>query len=89
MDIPVADMNQQRSQIDFIICKRKWRKSSFQSIGSDHRVVLAQIKLSLRTSKTSKRPPTPEWSKLKADSNLQERYAVEVKNRFDLLTTED
>ena len=92
-----SDMNQQRSQIDFIICRRKWRNtvknceaySSFQSIGSDHRVVIAQIKLSLRTSKTPKRPPTPEWSKLKADRNLQERYAVEVKNRFDLLTTED
>ena len=59
------------------------------SIGSDHRVVMARVKLSLRTSKTPKRAPVPDWSQLKADSNLQERYAIEVKNRFDLLARDD
>ncbi len=59
--------------------------SSFQSIGSDHRVVIARVKLSLRTSRTPKRVPVPDWSKLKTGTSLQERYSVEVKNRFDLL----
>ena len=93
----LSDMNQSKSQIDFIICRRKWRNSvknceaynSFDSIGSDHRVVMARVKLSLRTSKTPKRAPVPDWSQLKADSNLQERYAIEVKNRFDLLARDD
>lgn len=92
----LSDMNQRKSQIDFIICRRKWRNtvknceaySSFQSIGSDHRVVIARVKLSLRTSRTPKRAPVPDWSKLKTDTSLQERYSVEVKNRFDLLVTE-
>ena len=73
----LSDMNQRRSQIDFIICRRKWRNtvnnceaySSFQSIGSDHRVVIATVKLCLRTSKTPKREPTPDWSKLTQDGH--------------------
>ena len=93
----LSDMNQSKSQIDFIICRRKWRNTvknceaygSFQSIGSDHRIVVARIKLSLRISKKPKRAPVPDWSKLKTDQKLQERYSVEVRNRFDLLVTED
>ena len=83
----LSDMNQSKSQIDFIICRRKWRNtvknceaySSFQSIGSDHRAVIARVKLSLRTSKTPKRAPVPDWSKLKTDTGLQERYSVRSK----------
>ncbi len=45
-----------KSQIDYILVRKKWRNSvkntvvsnSFNSLGSDHRVVLSSIKLSLR-----------------------------------------
>ena len=92
----LSDMNQIKSQIDFIICRKKWRNSiknseaygSFHSMGSDHRVVIARIKLSLRMSKTKRRNPAPDWDKLKTDIDPQERYAVEVKNRFALLERE-
>jgi len=92
----LSDMNQIKSQIDFIVCRKKWRNSiknseaygSFHSMGSDHRVVIARIKLSLRMSKTKRRNPAPDWDKLKTDIDLQERYAVEVKNRFALLERE-
>ena len=39
-------------------------------------------------SKTKRRNPAPDWDKLKTDIDLQERYAVEVKNRFALLERE-
>ena len=89
-------MNQSKSQIEFIICRRKWRNTvknckaygSFQSIRLDHRVVIARIKLCLRLSQTPKRAIVPDWPKLKTDRKLQ-KYSVEVKNRFDLSMTED
>ena len=78
----LSDMSQSRSQIDFIICWKKWRNSvknseaygCFHSIGSDHRVVVARVKLSLRMSKTEKRAPVLDWSKFKTDIALQEIY---------------
>ena len=51
--------------------------------------MIARINLSLRTSKTQKKAPVPDWSKLKTDRKLQEKYSVEVKNRYNLLMTED
>ena len=92
----LSDMNQSKSQIDFIIGRRKWRNSiknseaygSFNSLGSDHRVVIARVKLSLRMSKTKRREPTPDWGKLKTDIDLQQKYTVEVKNRFAILQSD-
>lgn len=85
-----------KSQIDFILVRRKWRNSvhntqsysSFSSVGSDHRIVSANIFLSLRSSKISKPNPmkTIDWYQVYRDSELQSAYAIEVKNRFDLLS---
>ena len=52
-------MTGHKSQIDFILVNRKWRNSvknvepysSFSSVGSDHRIVTAKVKLSLRSNK--------------------------------------
>ena len=93
----VSDMNRSKTQIDFIIGRKKWKNSiknseaygSFSSIKSDHRVVIARVKLSLRVSKTKRKPPAPDWELLKTDKNLQEKYAVEVNNRFSMLEQED
>ena len=51
--------NDFKSQIDFIIINKKWKNSvqncraynSFNSIASDHRIITADIKLSLRANK--------------------------------------
>ena len=50
----------------------------------------ARVKLSLRMGKTE-RAPVLDWSKIKTDiaRALQERYTVEVKNRFSILEKED
>ena len=56
-------MNNNKFQIDYILISRKWKNSmhnceaynSFSSIGSDHRLLTAKIKLSLRKAKTPAR----------------------------------
>ena len=91
----ISDMNEdQKSQVDYIMVNRKWRNtvknceaySTFSSIGSDHRIVTAKLKLSLRTSKA----PTVEkldWSVLRNPA-IGDRYTVEVSNRFEALLIE-
>ena len=90
--------NGARAQLDYIFFRKKWRNSikdsrsysSFSSIGSDHRIVSATIKLSLRSSKRSKPHPmkTIDWRKVAQDKILSHQFAVEVKNRFELLHDE-
>ena len=56
------------------------------SIGSDHRIITVKVRLSLRVN--SKSPPKKvkyNWNKLASVPDLQERYSVEVKNRFSAL----
>ena len=73
--------NGARAQLDYICINKKWQNSvrdcnafnSFFSIGSDHRIVSAKIRLSLRTTKsTSNRAPKYDWRKFRQDKGLQE-----------------
>ena len=56
----ISDMNDSRSQIDYILINKKWKNSvhnveaynSFSSMGSDHRLETAKKLLSLRKSKS-------------------------------------
>ena len=89
----LSDMNGSKSQIDYILVNRKWKNSvknveaysSFSSIGSDHRVVTAELKLSLRTTKTPPRKTAYNWKVLRGDGDLQQLYTVKVLNRYDQL----
>ena len=63
-------------------------RNSFSSIGSDHRIVTAKIRLSLRTHTVQKKT-RDEWNKLKLDTDLQERYTVEIRNNMPLLSLDD
>ena len=94
----LSDMSGTKTQVDFILINKKWMNSvknveaynSYSSLGSDHRVVTARIKLSLRICKTPKRKPNYNWDKLGKDADLQHQYTVTVKNRFSALqSTED
>ena len=72
--------NGQRAQLDHILVRKKWQNSIrdcrpysyFSSVGSDHRIVSAKVKLSLRVSKKS--PPDPmkaiDWKKVANDKDL-------------------
>ena len=54
-------------------------------MGSDHRIVVENVTLSLRASKQiAKRKTKYVWSDLSDQDKLQERYAVEVRNMFNI-----
>ncbi|XP_072036995.1 uncharacterized protein [Amphiura filiformis] len=80
-------------QLDYILIRRKWRNSlqnaeaynTFASVGSDHRIVSARIRLSLRKSKTLPRKNQFDWKSLSTDRNIQKMYTIEVHNRFEIL----
>ena len=58
---------------------------SFERVFSDHRMVTAQIRLSLRRNKKqSSNYVRYDWSTL-ANSDICNRYAVAERNRFDIL----
>ena len=79
-------------QLDYILVRRKWRNSlmdaeaynSFCTVGSDHRVVCAKIRLSLRTAKHTKIAKY-DWKLFSVSPEIQDRYTVAVKNRFHVL----
>jgi len=89
----LSDGTLTKSQIDFILVRRKWRKSVkdvepysfFRSLGSDHRLVLAEVRLSLRTTKAAPRKILYDWDAFKVVPDLQEKYTVQVRNRFGIL----
>ena len=86
----ISDMNGHKSQIDYILINKKWKNSlknveaynSFASTGSDHRIITAKIKLSLRMCKTPKRKQNYDWYVLKDDKDLQLIYSIKVQNRY-------
>jgi len=62
--------------------------NSFSSLGSDHRLVTARIRLSLRMSKTPAKLKHYDWSSLR-DKELQEMYTITVRNRYTELYNEE
>ena len=77
-----------------VLIRKKWRNSvtnaeaynSFASIGSDHRVVTACIRLSLRAdSRATPKKVKYDWSKPATDPDVQDRYTLEIKKRYSIL----
>ena len=83
-------------QLDYILVRRKWRNSvhnteaynTFSTIGSDHRVVSANVRLSLRTTKHAKKVRY-DWKQFSCSSELQQTYTIAVKNRYEILEEDD
>ncbi len=79
-----------RNQIDYILIKRRWR-SSLLSVktrpgaycGSDHQLLVAQLKLKLRAKKNT-RPPFRYDVEV-----IPVQYTISVGNRFQKLFRED
>ena len=67
-------------------CNDSRAYSSFSSVGSDHRIVSADIKLNLRAS--TKSPPhamkTIDRKAVSLDKDLSKRFSVEVKYKFQI-----
>ena len=92
----ISDMNGSKSMIDYILVNKKWKNSIhnseafnfYSSCGSDHRVVVAKLRLSLRKRKSPPRKVNYDWEKLN-DVTLQERYTVTIRNKYDALRVEE
>ena len=67
--------------IDNILVNSKWKNSihnseaysSFASVGSDHRIVTASVKLSLRATKTRSKKQQYDWKLLRYDRKTREK----------------
>ena len=76
-------------QLDYILVRRKWRSSvlnaesysTFDSVGSDHRVVSVKLRLSLRVPKNISKP-RPDWETFAKSPDLQSGYTAEVRSRL-------
>jgi len=82
----ISDMSGRKSQVDYILITSKWKKSikniktynSFANFGSDHRLLLAWVKLSLRNRKTPTKGPSYDRKAL-SNCDIQNRYTIAVK----------
>ena len=81
-----------KTQVDYILVNKKWKNSvhnceaynTMSSIGSDHRIVCAKLKLSLRKRKALSQQINYDWSALKCE-NLQQQYTIKISNRYQSL----
>ena len=90
--------NGTRSQLDYILINDKWKNSvlncepynTFDSVYTDHRVVSAKIRLSLRANKTkSTKTPRFDWSTLRKNNEVKSNFEIELKNRYQVLKEEN
>ena len=88
-----AYANNTKAQIDYVLINKKWKNSalnceaysSFEGVSSDHRIVTAKIRLSLR--KNDKRTATTkhyDWALLN-NKDVRDKYVLELRNRFETL----
>ena len=85
----MSDMSNTKTQVDFIMVNKKWKNTvkdceaynTFASMGSDHRIVTAKLKLSLRTSKAPPRKINYDWTVLR-NVELSDLYTVSIKNKY-------
>ena len=85
--------NNSKAQIDYVFINKKWKNSamnceaysSFEGVSSDHRIVTAKIRLSLRKNAT--RTATTkhyDWALLN-NRDIRDKYILERRNRFETL----
>ena len=85
--------NNSKAQIDYVFINKKWKNSainceaysSFEGVSSDHRIVTAKIRLSLRKNPT--RTVTTkhyDWALLN-NRDIRDKYVVELRNRIETL----
>ena len=87
--------NGDRAQLDYILVRKKWQNSvkdcraysSFSSVGSDHRIVSAKVKLSFRVSKKTPADPmkTIDWKKVSRDKAVSSLCSIDSKSFLILI----
>ena len=83
--------NNTKAQIDYVFINKKWKNSavnceaqpSFVGVSSDHRIVTAKIRLSLRKNATRITTTIPyEWVLLN-NKDIRDIYGIALRNKFD------
>ena len=85
--------NNSKTQINYVFINKKWKNSamnceaysSFDGVSSDHRIITAKIRLSLR--KNAARTATTKHYDLPLLNNrdIRDKYVLELRNRFETL----
>ena len=85
--------NNAKAQIDYVFINKKWNNSawnceaysSFEGVTSDHRIVTAKIRLSLRRNMARKITTVHyDWSLLN-NRDIRDRYTLTLRNKFNAL----
>ena len=85
--------NNSKAQIDYVVINKKWKNSamnceaysSFEGVSSDHRIVTAKLRLSLRKNATRTAITKHyDWA-LFNNRNIRDKYVSELRNRFETL----
>ena len=87
--------NGQLHQNDHILISSKWQNSLQNcesyirpSVQSDHRILTATFKLSLRSNIKKPRVIRYDWSSLKTDRQVKTDFTISLHNRFNALRSE-
>ena len=88
----MSDTNGIKTQVDYILIRKKWKNivknckaySNFSSIGSDHRIITVNIRLSLRSNVKQKKRINYDWSILR-DPKICKEYSKQVKHTYNEL----
>ena len=90
--------NSSKAQLDYIFLNKKWKNSAmncrayntFDSVKSDHRIVTAKFRLSLRANKIKVSQHLPaDWSNLHTSDKVRQNFTLCMRNRFEALKSED
>lgn len=90
------DPKGQRYQLDYVLVNSKWKNSvlnseaysSFAPVGSDHRIVTAKIRLSLRVTKAPAQRKRYDWMQLRYNTEIRAKFSIELRNKFSELQDE-
>jgi hypothetical protein len=85
-----------RYLLDYILVNAKWRNSilnsecysSFASTGSDHRVVTARVRLSLRANIAPLNKKHHDWKALRYNEDIRANFTIKLHNKFEALLDE-
>ena len=86
--------NNSKAQIDYVFINKKWKNStmsceaysSFEGVSSDHRIVTAKIRSSLRKKATwTAATKHYDWAQLNNNRDIRDKYVLELRNRFEAL----
>ena len=85
--------NNSKAQRDYVFINKKWKNSAmnceaysfFKGVSSDHRIVTAKIRLSLRKNVTRTAiTKNYDWDLLN-NRDIRDKYVLELRNRFETL----